>query len=690
MLSEPQDPLVGTTIAGRYRILSRIAAGGMGVVYRAEQIFLKHQVVIKRLHPALTGQGTAVERFTREAQAAARIDHPNVCRVLDCGTSEDGAVYIAMELLEGQLLTDRIAELEILPLSEIIDIGGQLCDALGRAHTLGIVHRDLKPDNVMLVARPAGTGDLAKIMDFGVAKLQHDADGKALTQAGMVFGTPKYMAAEQAAGEPLDARADLYSLGVMLFEMATGRPPFDAPTMSGLLTKHLTEPAPMLEDAAPHLAYPLQFRELVARCLVKDPVHRIQTAAEVGAALRACAGLRPSLVGPLVPRRARASPSAVTVPAAGGPGSPPRTDEVLTTGFEPLQTADVTRPLPHRRPPRLILWALAGGLVAAVVLTLLLWSGGEDGSRDSGAVAQAPTADAPRPAERDAEADPPPEPEVLDAATTVEALDVPQAVDAGAAPTADAPAETAADGPAPDPAAAARAAAEDRRSWEAGEPVVLSALEQAVQGNPGSAVALLLPLRERLEENPHYHFELARLFGTLDRPLDAVPHALRASALDPRYAGAPELTDVALRGLLRPASLDAALLFIDRRLEPDFAERLVVFALERARAVTVVQRVRELLERRGMLDGIPEHLRLPLLVIATESCPDRRALLDRVAAAPDGRMLPFLARFQPETGCGPGRRRDCWACERPALRAALTALREAARAASAIDGGVVP
>ncbi|NMC69308.1 MAG: serine/threonine protein kinase, partial [Myxococcales bacterium] len=394
MTLDLHDPLLGTTIAGRYRILSRIAAGGMGVVYRAEQVFLKHQVVIKRLNPELTGHGTAVERFTREAQAAVRIDHPNVCRVLDCGVSEDGAVYIAMELLEGQLLTDRIAEMGILPLSEIVDIGTQLCDALERAHALGIIHRDLKPDNVMLVARPDGKGDLAKIMDFGVAKLQHDADGKALTQAGMVFGTPKYMAAEQAAGEPLDARADLYSLGVMLFEMATGHVPFDAPTIGGLLSKHLTEPAPALEQVAPHLLYPLPFRELVARCLVKDPAQRIQTAAEVGAALRACSGLRASLVGPPPPRRPRAGPSAPTVPAATGPESPPRTDEMLTTGFEPLRPADVTRPVPRRRPfPVAAAAAVAGLLAVAAVVAVLLSTGGETTARDAATSSAAAPAD---------------------------------------------------------------------------------------------------------------------------------------------------------------------------------------------------------------------------------------------------------------------------------------------------------
>jgi serine/threonine-protein kinase len=679
---EVQDPLVGTVVAGRYRILARIAAGGMGVVYRAEHTFLKHEVVIKRLHRELTSHEQAVARFTREAQAAVRIDHPNVCRVFDCGTGDDGAVYIAMELLQGQLLSERIAGDEILPLSEIVDIGGQLCDALERAHALGIVHRDLKPDNVMLVARTDGVGVQPKIMDFGVAKLAHDRDGKALTQAGMVFGTPKYMAPEQAAGEPLDTRADLYALGVMLFEMATGRAPFEAATMSGLLMKQMTEPAPMLEDAAPHLAYPLPFRELVARCLVKDPNHRIQTAAEVGAALRACAGLRPSLIGPRAPRPKPYNPEAPTVQAATGPGTPPRTDELLTTGFEPLRGMDSTM----LAEPRRVRWPVAAAAAAGLLLAvggglLLLWTGDDD-DRSAPADAARETAVAARPPQA------PPDggaaaPDGPDAAVDGAPPDAGPDAPVGDAGTGDVPA----DAPPLDLAEAARAAAEERRVFEAREPVVLQALSEASRGNVRGGVELLLSLADRLDPDAHYHFELAVLLARVDRLADAVQHALRALVLDPRYAGSAELHDVALRGLLQPASLESGLLFVDLTLEPHTAEQLVEFVLANTRAVSTPQRVRELLERRGLLDGVPEYLRLPLLVIATEDCTARRALLDRIAAAPDARMVPFLARFRAETGCGRRRRSDCWPCERTALRAALAAVQAAPAGQADADTG---
>jgi serine/threonine protein kinase len=332
--SPERDPLVGSMVDGRYRIVSRIAAGGMGVVYRAEQVFLRREVALKRLHRDLTGHGLAMERFKREARAAVQINHPNVCQVLDCGVDGDGTLFIAMELLDGQSLAQRIADYAPLPLDEIVDLGSQIADGLQQAHALGIVHRDLKPENVMLVTRPDGSGITVKILDFGVAKTLHDADAKSLTQAGMVFGTPKYMAPEQASGEALDARADLYSLGVILFELATGRPPFDGPTAGGVMARHLTATPPTLESVAPHLSYPLAFRELVGRCLVKDPNHRIPTAQALAEALRACRGQRVSLVGPPVPRPGR--DDVPTVAAGTGPPTPLFPAEPASTGFDQL------------------------------------------------------------------------------------------------------------------------------------------------------------------------------------------------------------------------------------------------------------------------------------------------------------------------------------------------------------------
>ncbi|MDI7269362.1 MAG: serine/threonine-protein kinase, partial [Myxococcota bacterium] len=238
-MAEPKpdkDPLVGQVVDGRYRIVARLSEGGMGVVYRAEHVFLKRDVALKRLHPELTGHGEVVARFEREAQAAARIDHPNVCSVLDCGVGEDGALYVAMELLEGASLEARIVEAAPLPLPEIVDVAVQICDALGRAHDLGVVHRDLKPENVMLVPRREG-GMTAKIMDFGIAKVVAQSGASAKSTA--TVGTPLYMAPEQVQGRSdlIDGRTDIWAMGVVLYEMLTGQLPFPGMNYNQVILK---------------------------------------------------------------------------------------------------------------------------------------------------------------------------------------------------------------------------------------------------------------------------------------------------------------------------------------------------------------------------------------------------------------------------------------------------------------------
>jgi serine/threonine protein kinase len=691
---ELKDPLVGTVIDGRYRILARIAAGGMGVVYRAEQVFLKREVALKRLHRELTGHGQAMARFAREAQAAVKINHPNVCQVLDCGVGTDGVLFIAMELLEGSSLGRRIAEAAPLPLAEIVDIGAQICDGLQRAHSMGVIHRDLKPDNVMLVPRPDGSGVTAKIMDFGVAKVAHDADGKALTQAGMVFGTPKYMAPEQASGEQLDARADIYALGVILFEMATGKAPFDAPTLSGLLTKHLTEPPPTLEEAAPHLTYPLVFREVVARCLVKDPDHRVPNAEALAAILRSCASLSASHVGSAAGRSDSAEAPTVLVGHAAP--AKPDTMETVTTGFEQLPITADTLPASKKlfRGRGLALLALLfAGLVAGAVY--LLWSGGAEERRPASAADVTVAVGLPDASEVGEDVAPPempPPPEepdavapILDAPADVadEPLDVPEApteaVDSSEEP--DAPEEAEVVEPAEVPQASreelAKAAGDERRAFEAREDRILRALSLAARGRTHDAVEKLVRLASDFEENAHYHFELAVLQVRDGHFADGIQNAMRAIVLDPRYVGDTTLQAAAEQCLLQPSSAEVATLFLEQVADAEFADRLVQWVMENTRSVATPTRVRDLLQRRGLLDGVPAYLRLPLLVIVTEDCEGRRGWLGEIVRSPDARMAQFLRRFRSDTGCGRRRKHDCWPCERTALDAAMAAVNAA-------------
>jgi serine/threonine-protein kinase len=248
--------LVGAVLGGRYHIEKVIGEGGMGAVYQAEHTHMRKRLAIKVLHPEMSRLPEVVARFEREAMAAAHIEHPNVAGATDFGKLDDGSFFLVLEYVEGVSLRDRIAH-RPLELGRALHIMRQIASALARAHALGIVHRDLKPENIMLVQRD-GDSDFVKVLDFGIAKVpvgdlvgEHQAPGQALTQLGMVYGTPEYMAPEQALGQPVDSRADLYALGVMAFEMITGKRPFDHESKVTLLGMHVTAPIPRMADRAP-------------------------------------------------------------------------------------------------------------------------------------------------------------------------------------------------------------------------------------------------------------------------------------------------------------------------------------------------------------------------------------------------------------------------------------------------------
>ncbi len=272
------DPLVGKVVAHKYSIEQCIGEGGMGRVYRARQLVLDKRVVLKVLHQELLSDARTVARFQREARAASRLNHPNSINILDFGVAEDGELFIAMEYVDGHDLHHLLTH--EWPLSEprIIRIVSQVLSALADAHGAGVIHRDLKPENVMVEPRRGGESDVVKVLDFGIAKVVDTAEaGPALTRAGFVCGTPEYMSPEQAKGAPLDARSDLYSVGVLLFQLVTRRLPFDADTAVGFATKHLTEPPPPPSRIRPG-GCSAELERLILQALSKDPAARPQTA----------------------------------------------------------------------------------------------------------------------------------------------------------------------------------------------------------------------------------------------------------------------------------------------------------------------------------------------------------------------------------------------------------------------------
>jgi serine/threonine-protein kinase len=280
--------LIGSTISDRYLIERLLGEGGMGAVYQAEHTLMRKRMAIKVLHPEMTRLPEVVARFEREAMAAAHIDHPHVVTATDFGKLEDGSFFLALEFVEGASLREVIAKGR-LELGRSLHIARQMAGALQRAHTLKIVHRDLKPENVMLVDRD-GDSDFVKVLDFGIAKVQmgelgtNDRAGpeqNVLTQAGMVYGTPEYMAPEQALGQSVDARADLYALGVIMYEMLTGHRPFEAESKVALLGMQVTAPVPAMIVKCADCNVPVEVEVLVGRLLAKEAAERIGDAREV-------------------------------------------------------------------------------------------------------------------------------------------------------------------------------------------------------------------------------------------------------------------------------------------------------------------------------------------------------------------------------------------------------------------------
>jgi len=320
------DPFIGREILnGEFRILAKIGTGGMGSVYKANQTAMNRLVAVKILHPKLANRRDLVSRFRREAKAMSHLTHPNTVKVLLYGELEDGSLYIIMEHLEGKNLNQTVRSEGPMPFDRALPILVQVCGALEEAHRTGIVHRDLKPENIFL-CNQGGLRDFPKVLDFGLAKVterEMRPGSIILTQEGMVFGTPEFMSPEQAQGRTLTPASDIYSLAVILYELLTGKLPFDARTPVEYLQLHVTAPPIPLNERVPGQSFPPGLTSVIARALSKKPEDRYRSAAELAAALKPLVSTTRGLSS-IIPvrsdRPAQASPPPLPAPSSAPKG----------------------------------------------------------------------------------------------------------------------------------------------------------------------------------------------------------------------------------------------------------------------------------------------------------------------------------------------------------------------------------
>jgi eukaryotic-like serine/threonine-protein kinase len=370
-----QDPYLGATIDGRYKVEALLGEGGMGVVYRCVHTIIGKKVAMKVLRSDLARDAEVTERFLNEAKAASTIGNAHIIDISDFGQFEDGSTYFVMEYLLGQPLSRTVEGGQAVPVPRIVHIARQLAEGLSAAHAAGIVHRDLKPDNIYLIDR-GGEKDFVKILDFGIAKVSSSGEGAKLTRAGAVFGTPHYMSPEQASGQPVDHRGDVYSFGVILYEMASGQVPFDADNFMGILTQHMYKAPVPIRALVPQLQeVPAGLEAIVLKCLSKRAEHRYQSMDELIDDLdRLRAGGVPNAIPEMMSRS-----GGFDVPADyfARPQLPP-----------PLPAAPPTSP-PRSRWPLLL--GVAGVTAALAITAGLLAKGGRSEAPKAAAISTEPT-----------------------------------------------------------------------------------------------------------------------------------------------------------------------------------------------------------------------------------------------------------------------------------------------------------
>ena len=390
------DPLIGRTVNDRFKVTALIARGGMGKVYKAEQAPLGRVCAIKVLNPNYSGEHDPEfhKRFFLEASISSKLTHPNTVTIFDYGRTDDNIYYMAMEYLEGRTLHRTLREEGPFTEERTTHIARQICRSLREAHSLGVIHRDLKPANVYLIEH-GDEIDFVKVLDFGLVKNIEDGKGEDLTQTGLFMGSPKYMAPEQIRGEHVDARTDIYALGIMMYEMITGKVPFDRPNSVNILMAHVNERVPHLREMNPNVQCGEAFEQTIYKCVEKNPDDRFKSMDEVLSALKRAGGMAGTISGgaertgsfDMLSTTGSFTPQ--SNPMVGPGGVQPLSPDSVSGSNPPVLGATASAaPEPKKGGKTPLLVGL--GLVAAVAVAAVAFLSGKQGDPNQGKQ-QAPT-----------------------------------------------------------------------------------------------------------------------------------------------------------------------------------------------------------------------------------------------------------------------------------------------------------
>ncbi len=613
--AEATKRLSGQLLSGRYQVQECLGEGAMGAVYRAEHTLMKKTVALKVMRPQIGERDELVERFRREAQAAANIEHPNVCSASDFGETDDGMLFLVMEYLQGRTLEEAIEEEGRFDVETAVRIALQACAALSRAHDLGVVHRDLKPENVMLVEHDDHE-DFVKILDFGVAhvRLTDEHQQEQLTKAGTVWGTPAYMSPEQATGTDIDGRSDLYSLGVILYEMLTGQPPFADANPARVMAMHLTEVPRPPSQITPEANIPPGLDELVMRLLEKDPEDRPASAEELAGLLADCTA---------APVGNKFMGNKLMGENLTGEKLTDLSREVTGQGLEQLREAwSSAAPALERARTWFEAQSLGiQGVVAGIAAALVF-----------GVLAMPPI--------------------------------VLYAVFSG--PPSDEVRQE-----------AERDLAAERQAYL--EEADLSHLVDDLEGGRTTDVLeALAQLDEPQASHPHVAYLRGWVNGARGRWQAAVEHYGTALQAEPLYANDARLIDHVFERFSDRSDerAAAARALIEAHLDSQYALDKLAETAKFANRKDLRQRAYDVLESTGRINDLEDWQRLGIELRHTSGCDERAGVIEKIVDEGDPRALDIIEYYaeKGKTGCGFLKMQDCYDCIRSDLRDARKAL----------------